>query len=420
MSSYKCLIFIILLAFPTNAALRGSANYGLQTDASDQGGAGSSSESYVLRQGAAGQLGAVGESDSSTYSAGQGYIYTINTKPSTPESLAQYKADGTTAISWPAGWTSTSAEVMKFSISDPDPGDVLVPQIEVVLSSESFSNTSSFEGGAYNYSGATLTGSVAATSLVHAQTYIWQARTKDQENFYSDWKAMAGAPFDFGIDLLAPPSVEVFWATASPEANPAYVYFTWEAVSDSGSGVLGYNLYRSTTPGSGYSKLQSLISGTATTDATVLPLGTDYYYVIRAEDYAGGESGNSLQASAPYIGLTREVTVISPTEGGYKGNVADAVPGSLIKYVLYFTNRGFAVSANINIINKIPDYTDFRLDSATGEAGPVIYYSNDNGASFTYAPTGTFIDPNVTHVKWVCANISSGASREVEFQVVIR
>jgi hypothetical protein len=417
------LLTIIILVtgyFPLYAALRQGSNYGLQTDTSDQGGNKSTSTNYILRQGSAGQSGAAGKSDSTNYSAGQGYIYTTNTKPATPESLAQYKANGTTSIPWPAGWTATSTEVMKMDLSDYDPGDILTPQIEVQLSTEAFTNTPSFEGASYDYSGTTLTASVTAASLEHAKTYIWQARTKDQENFYSDWKTMGGSPFDFGIDLLAPPSVEVFWATASPEPNPAYVYFTWEAVSDSGSGVAGYNLYRSTTPGSGYSKLQSLVPGTSTTDATVLPLGTDYYYVIRAEDYAGGEGINSAQASAPYIGLTREVAVTAPTGGGYTGNITDAVPGSIIKYNMYFTNRGFAVSANINIINKIPSYTEFKIGSATGEAGPSVYYSNDNGASFTYTPSGTAVDPAVTHIKWVCANISSGASRKVEFSVVIR
>lgn len=409
----------ILFVIPAEAALRTSANYKLQTDVSDQGGAKSTSESYVLRQGSAGQLGAVGKSDSANYSAGQGYIYTTNTKPATPEALAQYKADGTTPLPWPAGWTATSSEVMKMDLSDYDPGDILTPQIEVRLSSEAFTNTPSFEGSTYNYSGTTLAASVTAASMEHAKTYIWQARTKDQENFYGDWKTMGGAPFDFGVDLLAPPSVEVFWATASPESNPAYVYFTWEAVADSGSGVAGYNLYRSTTPGSGYSILQSLVSGTSTTDATV-SLGTDYYYVIRPEDYAGGEGENSAQASAPYIGLTREVAVTAPTGGGYTGSITDAVPGSMIKYILSFTNRGFAVSANINIINKIPSYTEFKIGSATGEAGPAVYYSNDNGASFAYTPSGAEVDPAVTHIKWVCANISSGASRKVEFSVVIR
>jgi uncharacterized repeat protein (TIGR01451 family) len=391
----------------------------MQTDTSDHGGTKSTSTNYILRQGTAGQLGAVGKSDSTNYSAGQGYIYTTNTKPATPESLAQYKADGATPIPHPAGWTSTSSEVFKMNISDYDPGDILTPQIEVVLSTESFTNTPNFTGSDYNYSGVTLNASTTATSMEHNKGYIWQTRTKDLENYYSDWKTLAGVPSDYRVDLVPPASSELLTAFATSEPTPTQVYLTWEAGSDALSGIAGYNLYRSTTPGSGYSKIQSLISGLTTYDATV-SLGIDYYYVLRTEDLAGGESENSLQASAPYLDLTREASVVAPVSGGYTGNVADAVPGSTIKYNIYYTNLGFAVSTNVYIIDKIPEHTEFKIGSATGEAVTSAQYSNDNGGSFTYTPIGTYVDPAVTNIKWLCGDISSGSTRKVEFSVVIR
>jgi uncharacterized repeat protein (TIGR01451 family) len=413
----KIIVTVAIISLPASAALRSGTDYQLQTDSANQGGTKSTSANYIVRQGAAGQ-GAAGKSDSANYSAGQGYIYTTNTKPATPESLAQYKADGTTLIPWPAGWTFTSTEVMKMTIKDYDPGDILLPQIEVQLSGESFANAPSFEGSAQNYGGTTLAATITATSMEHAKTYIWQARVKDLENFYSDWVAKGGDP-DYRVDLVPPASSELLTAFATPEPSPVKVYLTWEAGLDALSGVAGYNLYRSPTPGSGYSRIQYLVSGLSTNDAAV-SLGTDYYYVMRTQDLAGGESGNSIQASAPYLAITREGAVVSPVGGGYSGSAADAVPGSTINYIMYYTNLGFAVSTSIEVVDRIPEYTDFKIGTATGEAVTQVKYSNDSGATFTYTPSGTYVDPAVTHVKWLCGDVSSGATGKVEFSVVIR
>jgi hypothetical protein len=73
------------------------------------------------------------------------------------------------------------------------------------------------------------------------------------------------------------------------------VSLSWIA---STSTVSGYNVYRSTTSGSGYVKINtSLVSGLAYTDSSVAS-GTTYYYVTTAVDSSGNESGFSNQATA--------------------------------------------------------------------------------------------------------------------------
>jgi bacillopeptidase F len=73
------------------------------------------------------------------------------------------------------------------------------------------------------------------------------------------------------------------------------VTLTWTA---STSTVSGYNIYRSTTNGSGYSKINtSLVSGVSYTDSTVQS-STTYYYVATAVDGSGNESTYSNQATA--------------------------------------------------------------------------------------------------------------------------
>jgi hypothetical protein len=73
-------------------------------------------------------------------------------------------------------------------------------------------------------------------------------------------------------------------------------------VASTSSNVAGYNVYRSTTSGGTYSKLNaSLVTGTTFTDGTCQP-GLTYYYVATSVDVSGNESAYStppLQAVIP-------------------------------------------------------------------------------------------------------------------------
>jgi fibronectin type 3 domain-containing protein len=73
------------------------------------------------------------------------------------------------------------------------------------------------------------------------------------------------------------------------------VSLSWTA---STSTVSGYNVYRSTTSGSGYIKINSsLVTSLTYTDSTVTS-GITYYYVTTAVDSGGNESTYSNQATA--------------------------------------------------------------------------------------------------------------------------
>jgi hypothetical protein len=79
------------------------------------------------------------------------------------------------------------------------------------------------------------------------------------------------------------------------QASSHTVALSWQA---STSVVSGYNVYRSTTSGSGYVKINSsLQGGLAYTDSN-LQSATTYYYVTTAVDSSGNESTYSNQASA--------------------------------------------------------------------------------------------------------------------------
>jgi hypothetical protein len=73
------------------------------------------------------------------------------------------------------------------------------------------------------------------------------------------------------------------------------VGLTW---NDTGSTISGFNVYRSTTSGGGYVKINgSLVPSMNYTDASVQN-NTTYYYVTTAVDGSGNESAFSNEASA--------------------------------------------------------------------------------------------------------------------------
>jgi hypothetical protein len=73
------------------------------------------------------------------------------------------------------------------------------------------------------------------------------------------------------------------------------VMLSW---SPSSSTVSGYNVYRSTVSGSGYTKLNSGLIGGTNYDDTSVQSGTTYYYVTTSVDSGGDESAHSNQAAA--------------------------------------------------------------------------------------------------------------------------
>jgi hypothetical protein len=82
----------------------------------------------------------------------------------------------------------------------------------------------------------------------------------------------------------------------SPTSSSKHtVTLTWKA---SNSSVAGYNVYRSTTSGNNFLRINpSTVPGLTYTDNTI-ENGVTYYYVTRAVDAQGRESVNSNEASA--------------------------------------------------------------------------------------------------------------------------
>jgi fibronectin type 3 domain-containing protein len=152
-------------------------------------------------------------------------------------------------------------------------------------------------GGGYSQlNGSLLTGSDYTDNTVsNGTTYYYVVTAVDTSSNESGYSNEASAtPTD-----TTPPADPTGLAATPGDAT---VSLDW---NDNGEGDLdGYNVYRSTTQGDGYSRLNGpLLSSSDYTDNTVSN-DTTYYYVVTAVDTSSNESGYSNEASA------------TPTAGG--------------------------------------------------------------------------------------------------------
>jgi fibronectin type 3 domain-containing protein len=82
------------------------------------------------------------------------------------------------------------------------------------------------------------------------------------------------------------------------QGNGNAVDLSWDEAADcNGGGVSGYNLYRSTTPGGTYTKVNTTLIADSQYDDTSVVTGTTYYYVVTSVDAEDDESVQSQEAS---------------------------------------------------------------------------------------------------------------------------
>ncbi|MCJ7778690.1 MAG: hypothetical protein MUP16_10290, partial [Sedimentisphaerales bacterium] len=136
------------------------------------------------------------------------------------------------------------------------------------------------------------------------------------------------------------------------------------------SDIAGYNIYRSTTSGSGYSKLNdSLLSDSNYTDNSVTN-GTAYYYVVTAVDTSSNESGDSNEVSATPHHTTPPAapTGLTATAGDAKvlldWNINSE--GDLAGYNIYRSITSGSGYAKINTsLRTSSDYNDTSVTNGT-------------------------------------------------------
>jgi hypothetical protein len=145
-------------------------------------------------------------------------------------------------------------------------------------------------------SGATvlLSGTVGATTTTNtAGDYTFSGLPNGTYTVLPVDPGFAYTPTTRIVTINGANDTGVNFTAAAGQAHS--VALTWNASS---SAVSGYNIYRSTMSGSGYTRLNgALIPGLAYADTTVAA-GTTYFYVATAVDSGGDESADSNQATA--------------------------------------------------------------------------------------------------------------------------
>ncbi len=126
---------------------------------------------------------------------------------------------------------------------------------------------------------------------------------------------------------------------ASPSGLAAFpLYFgmrlTWQRNTE--RDLAGYNLYRSTTSGGNYIKLNTVVlPDTAYRDSSLLS-DTTYYYVVTAVDTGRNESGYSPEAWGKPITLDHGILLVDETRNGtgVRGSPNDAQQDAFYHFML--------------------------------------------------------------------------------------
>ncbi len=166
----------------------------------------------------------------------------------------------------------------------------------VVGASGSLNGTLGATGSSVTISAASINSNEFVLSGISLPTTLTAGQTA---SFTVTFKPATGgtapATLSFSSDAANSPTTQAL--TGNGAGAPQHtVDLSWDA--STGTGVVGYNVYRGSVSGGPYSKMNSALeASTAYTDNTV-SAGQTYYYVTTAVDESGDESGHSNQVEA--------------------------------------------------------------------------------------------------------------------------
>ncbi len=185
--------------------------------------------------------------------------------------------------------TGSAAGQLTVSPATLDFGNVVVgtsASLTTILSAAGSSVTVS--SATSNSSEFTLSGLSFPVTLAAGQSALFTFNFKPQAS------GTDTASISFISNASNSPTVESL--TGSGSLSPSHsVDLSW---SPSTSAVVGYNIYRSSTSGGSYAKINSALNATTSYTDNTVQAGLTYYYVTTAVDGAGIESAYSNQAQA--------------------------------------------------------------------------------------------------------------------------
>jgi len=218
-----------------------------------------------------------------------------NQPPNPPTGLVQSATAGGAPL--PLGGFSDNTIFCRGTVTDPDAGNTVGLEIEILPNSTPFS--SNVTGQTAVTPGASMVASGGAPEAVYTFTgnpygsgdYHWRARSRDSGGASSAWVVFDASAANFIVDLTPPgPPTGPFFPNAiqtlGTEAIPT-VTFTWGPATDSGPpGPISYDVEISATS----AFLTNITAGSSPTTsfaAGVPASDVDYYWRVRAVDQAG-------------------------------------------------------------------------------------------------------------------------------------
>ena len=162
-----------------------------------------------------------------------------------------------------------------------------------------FSVERSVDGATFGVVGTTARNATAFTDggLASGTLYYYRVRALGPRGTASDYSSVVSA-LTFGPDSTAPSTPGGLTASGS---RCGAVDLAWAAASDTGSGVMAYNVYRD-----GFYLARVMAPATTAADTNVAP-STPYSYAVSAVDHVGNESSPSI-AFAVRTALCRVAT----------------------------------------------------------------------------------------------------------------
>ena len=181
---------------------------------------------------------------------------------------------------------------------------------------------------------------------------------------------------------LIPPAAPIGLA-ASPYSGG--VSLAWNANTE--PDLAGYNLYRSTTMGGPYTKVNAMLITVLNFSDNGLTNGTPYYYVLRAVDASSNESANSSEVTATPAEQATGLNFDGTNDYVTFGNVAGlGVTNFTLETWFYWTGGGTATTTSTTqgLLSVIPLVSKGRGE-ADGDNRDMNYFLGIDTATHALA-----------------------------------
>ena len=344
----------------------------------------------------------------SPWSTPDWYETVVDQPPNAPAALAQYAANGSTAIA-AGGWTSDGVGtnvVLKFTASDADASQTLTPWVEVVPNATPFSGTCG-ASGATMFSGSPVaapTGGasypmvVNVTGLTNNVQYHWRACAVDQLGATSAWLSSGGSP-DFKVDSTAPsnPSqANIFdldlTATADRDytTNMTALSASWNAGADAESGIRDYSACFSTvntgcTAIAGTAQQNGIAPGSRTMSATATGMsdGATYYVCVRSFNNAGVAAAAWQCSDGFLVAGTLTIDVQGYDQGG------SGPTGASLNFAALSPPADVTGELRVTVVTNNPSGYSLSARDSDGQAGAL----NNGATPLPWSASGTVAAP---------------------------